>query len=176
MNMEKLRETTAEQFAALAEKFDGAEKASLQAKEDSFQRSDTDGFLSQWASGISANVDRMKADICRNQGKWQFTGLYEGDRRVMAKQFTRKFNGHYSTGWVMREDELELIGKRGKPFLPSGDTSRVLRGLGLRERAETDWAWAGINGQGTGLSGTAWAATYRAGDKWGGTAEVIKDE
>jgi len=37
--------------------------------EESFERSDTDGFLSQWASGITARLHEVRAEIARNCGR-----------------------------------------------------------------------------------------------------------
>jgi hypothetical protein len=131
----------------------------------SFDRCDTDGFLSQWAHGMSAQLNRAKAEILENDGKSVFVGLYHGGRRVMAKQIDTKFG----TSWLLHESEEALIAARGKPFLPTGSNSRVLASLGLSERNEEAPAYAHISGSGTGLSGcaTAFVATRRAGDKWG---------
>lgn len=141
---------------------------------DSFERCDTDGFLSQWASGLSARLARRKAEILDNGGKATFTGLYEGDRRVKAKCLKGKF-GWY---WLLHESEKELIAKRGKPFLPTGKNSRVLKGLGLKERDELAPAWADYGGGGTGLAGATSVSiwNYRSGDKWGMDAELVKED
>jgi hypothetical protein len=37
-------------------------------KEESFERCDTDGFLSQWAEGLASDKYRMEAEIARNGG------------------------------------------------------------------------------------------------------------
>ena len=38
--------------------------------EESFERCDTDGFLSQWANGISANVASLNAEIAETGSAW----------------------------------------------------------------------------------------------------------
>lgn len=140
-------------------------------REESWERSDTDGFLSQWASGLNRNLNLTKAEILENDGKSDFIGLYEGDRRVKARVIETKF-GHC---WLLHEDERELIQKRGKPFLPCGGNSRIHKNLGVAEAREMAPAWCHITGTGTGLSGNAWVATFRSGDKWGQDSEKIEE-
>lgn len=141
-------------------------------KEDSFDRCDTDGFLSQWASGATAMLCNAKADILDAGGKAEFVGLYEKEsgRRVMAKIGWNKYNGHVSYYWLLHNDEASLIEQRGKKFLPCGKKSRILKALGLEERDELDQAWAE---HGEGYSGRP--RIYRCGDKWGATAEPIDE-
>jgi hypothetical protein len=145
-----------------------------QARIDSIESCDTDGFVSQWAHGINGNLARCKASIIENGGRDNFAGLYQGDRRVAAKLIQTKFG--YC--WLLRDDEVELIEARGKPFLPCGNDSRVLKNLGLAERRELDKAWATIKGSGTGLAGASscYVAVFRTGDEWGESAELIKGE
>ncbi len=141
--------------------------------EESFERCDTDGFLSQYCSVISARLADRRAKILDNDGMASFTGLYEGERRVKAKML----NGTYGHYWLLHEDEAELVAARGKPFLPTGSNSRVLKKLGLAERSELAPAWADTAGNGTGLASVAnvYIETYRTGDKWGGDA-VLDEE
>ena len=154
-------------------------KAAAQDKEAaaSFERCDTDGFLSQWASGISAELNRAKAAIIEDGGVAEFIGLYEGDRRVKAKQGYKKFNGYTSYYWLVHEDETELREARGKPFFPQGERSRVLKQHGLTERREMAPAAAKIHGTGTGLAGcaTCRVINFRTGDQWGLDATLVTD-
>lgn len=146
--------------------------------EESFQRSDTDGFLSQWALGLSAQKADAQAKIAEAGGKAVFTGLYQGDRRVKAKLISQPaFNAPwvFEDVWLLDKSETDLIASRGKRYIPTapygaGKVSRVQKALGLSERQEWAPAKADIVGRGTGLSGTAWVETVRAGDEWGGDA------
>jgi hypothetical protein len=70
---------TAEQLRAEATKHD-------QDAHDSFQRSDTDGFLSQWASGISAHEKRLEAELLEAGGVWEFTVLFREDGTQARKK------------------------------------------------------------------------------------------
>lgn len=150
-----------------AQDFKNEAKNARQRAYDSFESCDTDGFLTQWAAGKTADLAETKAKILEDGGA-EFTGLYEGDRRVKAKLL----NGQYGYYWLLHEDEEALIAKRGKPFLPAGRNSRVHKGLGVAERVEVAPAWCKLDGHGTGLSGTCFVAVFRTGDAWGQDAKV----
>lgn len=137
--------------------------------EESFQRCDTDGFLSQWASDITGRQYSMQAEIAEAGGRAPFSGLYDGDRRVAARLIEQpKFNAPWITiyVWRLRADEAATYGRR---FVPSGRNSRVQRQLGLCERRELAPAMAAIGGRGKGLSGcaSAYVCAERTGDEWG---------
>ena len=130
---------------------------------ESWERSDTDGFLSQWASGLSQRLAIRRAELIENGRIGYFVGLYDGDRRVAAKQI----RGQYGWVWLLRDDEAAKYGRKFIPVAPYDGVSRVQKSLGLAEIGETAPAWADIKGSGTGLSGSAWVATFRTGDQWG---------
>lgn len=140
-------------------------------RSESQDRSDTDGFMSQWAMGVMSDLYLAKAEICKNKGMADFIGLYDGDRRVKAKII----HGKYGPSWLLHEDEEFLIEARGKPFLPTGANSRILSDLGLKERDELAPAWAKLESRGTGLSGTTWVATFRRNDQWGQDATLVSE-
>lgn len=50
--------------------------AADQAAADSFDRCDTDGFLTQWASGLTAQQKRMEADLAEAGGVAAFLALF----------------------------------------------------------------------------------------------------
>lgn len=143
--------------------------------EESFQRCDTDGFLSQWAGGICANERRLQAEIVENGGVSEFPGLYEGDRRVAANLIDAQFG----TVWILRDDEARKFGRKFIPFTGISEyrtKSRVQSKLGLRECAEMAPAKATIKGTGHGLSGNAWAAIVRTDNKnWGLDAKLVTE-
>ncbi len=151
--------------------------AKREQSRESFERCDTDGFLSQWASDISARLLDTKATLAEDDWKSSFPGLYEGNRRVKAKRFTKVFDGYRSvTSWLLHDDEQELFLRRGKRFIPTGDHSRIQKQLGLREALEDDSADAKLDGGGTGLSGCAgvYVSVYRDGDPWGADATICE--
>ena len=134
-------------------------KEALKKVDESWDRSDTDGFLTQWAGGITANLHQEKARIYRHNGFAAFTGLYEGDRRVKA----RIVEGKFGDSWLLDDAEAAKFGRK---FIPTGSTSRIQKSLGLSQRREKDLAYATTLGKGYGLSGTAWVACLRT-EKWG---------
>jgi len=143
-------------------------KASAQRSRDSWERSDTDGFLTQWASDLHENLYNLLACIREAGDVAEFWGLYDGDRRVRA----RKVETRYGMCWLLDEAEAARYGRK---FVPTGDTSKVQKKLGLREATEMAPAWATIGGSGTGLSGRAYVETYRTGDKWGQDAVLVEE-
>ena len=56
---------------------------------ESIARSDTDGFLSQWAGGLTAQLERRRAEIAEAGDVATFTGLYFGDERVADPPMVR---------------------------------------------------------------------------------------
>jgi len=152
-----------------AEQLDAAAAAHRKEAADSFDRCDTDGFISQWASGICTREAELQAEIVRNGGKAEFWGLYTADgKRVAAKMI----EGQYGLVWLLRDDAADTFGRRFVPVNIEGK-SRVQKKLGLTEVKEIAPAEAFITGRGHGLSGSAWAATKRTGDEWGLDSTVI---
>lgn len=135
---------------------------------ESFERCDTDGFLSQWASDISAQELEAKADILERGGVAWFPGLYDGERRVAAKII----HGRYGKVWMLREDEQQRYGRKFIPVLKRM-RPRVQRELGLTEVAELAPADAkidvpqGRNNRGLAGCANAQVVVYRCGDPWG---------
>jgi len=155
---------TPEQLRAQAHRCD-------EARYESEQRSDTDGFLSQWASNLSANLYETEASIREAGGVASFPGLYslsQPDYRIPAilidGQYgrcwaviypaTRKFTGEFITAWM---------GERG------------CKKHNVMERPEMAPAHAEIIGKGKGLSGTAWVVAVREDGGWSPSCKPIAD-
>lgn len=68
--------------------------------EASFERCDTDGFLSQWASRISAEVDEKNAMILQNGGMMEFPAVFtlDGKFQPAVRCVTR-----YGTAWSLTD-------------------------------------------------------------------------
>lgn len=118
-------------------------------KEESFARSDTDGFLSQWASGLHSDLYYRKAELAKTNGIRDFNWLMEGNRIVGCKTIKTRFG----ECWMLNDKEANKFGRK---FVPMGEKSSVQKGMGLREGLVPLKAWAGIGGSGRGLSGTAY--------------------
>jgi hypothetical protein len=138
-----------------AEQLRGDAAAHRQEARESFERCDTDGFLSQWASGKSAQLADTRAEIAEAGGmawfaRWE---LHRDGRRIV----TRKVETRYGTKW--RIDETD-------EWISYGSARAAKRkGYEMREVIEQAAAFAVMAGSGTGLSGQAWVAVYREGAK-----------
>jgi len=132
-------------------------KAAEQDAIDSFDRCDTDGFLSQWASGLTAQKHRMQADIIDNGGVSEFRGLF--DRETGERIAAKLIDGQYGLCWAFCDEEGQFTGR----FL--GDSKGTKQSRMYREGFEVQYemapAKADIRGSGRGLSGSAWACVVR---------------
>lgn len=91
-------------------------------------------------------------------GHHTFTGLYDGDRRVRA----RLVQGKHGVSWLLDVEERDRIG--GKKWLPFGETSRIQKLHGLRERPELDRASVHLDGR--------HVVHVRTGCMWGSQAAL----
>lgn len=84
-----------------------AAEAAEQEARDSFERCDTDGFVSQAASGITAREHRLAAEIEANGGTSTFPALFnlEGER-VRAKLIP----GKYGDCWAFCDADDRFTG------------------------------------------------------------------
>lgn len=165
----------AKQLAEL-ERMKAEAKRQRQSAEDSFQRSDTDGFLSQWASQIGAELNDAKAKLLENGGCATFNVLMHGDRVVADKVYTfaDRFAPDHWNNPVVRKWKLppDLASQLGRTWVPYGDTSKVQKQLGLRQVLKWFPAEAKITTGGrksTGLSGcaNAFVAVFKLGtEEW----------
>ena len=124
--------------------------------EESFQRCDTDGFLSQWVGQITAQQLTRQAEIAERGGVSDFLVLIEtATGRVVSR---RELPGRWQGGiymkpvWTLSREDQERLGRR---FIPTGERSRIQKQLGLHEGTEAAPAMAIVGGSGTGLSGCA---------------------
>jgi hypothetical protein len=137
------------------------------AREESFQRCDTDGFLSQWAHGKSAELARAKAKLADDGGTAEFPGLYRRSdgARMRAVLISYKCSYTYSTKWAWSFRHADGSVNRSMPLLPDTRSTRgKLWKLGYEVKMETAPARAYMAGEGTGLSGTCWVAVSRSDD------------
>lgn len=134
-----------------------AEAASAdQSVADSFERSDTDGFLSQWAGGLSASKLRAQADIADNDGRSSFLALFNLDGELVpAKHIPTRFG----MSWMLLasdDPDSEVIGWFNESQAQS--TPRRLaanRRKGFTVGRVQAKAYATLSGGGTGLAGAA---------------------
>jgi hypothetical protein len=87
--------TDAERNAQAQQHRDNAVKADLAAQE-SWERSDTDGFMSQWASGLTAARERLQADIIEDGGRAMFPALFDLEGALIA---AKRVEGRHGMVW-----------------------------------------------------------------------------
>ncbi len=132
--------TTADEHRAAA-------AADRQAAADSFDRSDTDGFLTQWAHGVTAREHDLAAAILEKGGLWTFPGLF--DTATGARVEARMVDGNYGRVWAVRRSDGTVA--HWVPAYKSGPRSKAAK-LGLEERDELaparaiTWAPRGARG------------------------------
>lgn len=121
---------------------------------ESFERCDTDGFLSQWASGLGAQEKRRNAEIVEAGGLQRFSKLVletlDGEPTDARAVETR-----YGTKWRLDSTDEWLA------YSPKRESTLAKRGYRERRIEEVAPAKARIIGTGYGLSGNAWVAVLR---------------
>lgn len=142
MSASDLRAQAAEHDAAAAESFD---------------RCDTDGFLSQWAHGITAQKLRAQADLNEAGGMIEVPALFNLDGTIASTHYGY---GEWGPYWVLNDAATAHYGKR---FVnPSKARKEATRARNMRAKGFTVGlvkvrGRVDIAGSGTGLSGCATA-------------------
>lgn len=134
------------------------------ARQESIDRCDTDGFVSQWAHGILGKRDRAQARIVEAGGTATFPGLYRRSdgARLRAKLISYHCSFSHRTKWAWSFRDQDGGVDRSQPLVNDTRSKRgKLWKLGFEVRDETAPAKAIITGTGTGLSGHAWVEVIR---------------
>ncbi len=116
------------------QRLEAAAQSKLKAAEESFQRCDTDGFLSQRSLFQSANRDLKQIEILKNGGHVRVRVLCDAEGNVVS-YFTRLFPA-FNAPWRMnRVWDLGRAAKHAgqRRWIPAGERSRVQKQLGLHE-------------------------------------------
>lgn len=67
-------------------------------EQESFDRSDTDGFLSQWANAVAGRLYDQLAEVAEAGGVWTFTVLANAAGTVI--EGAREVQTRYGWAWV----------------------------------------------------------------------------
>lgn len=129
------------------------EAASAQYAEEaaSFERCDTDGFLSQWASGITGRLYQAQADIAEAGGLAEFPALFNVETGEWVP--ARLIDGRYGTRWAIVDRESNRFTGEFIGFMPKRRATNAAKGY---TEGRALWpAKAVTHGSGTGLSGAA---------------------
>lgn len=116
--MEKAVVLTPDQLREEAAKAD-------QAAEDSWNRSDTDGFMTQWAMASSARRLRLEAQIQELDGKWDFPALFDLQGNFVP---ARLFDGKFGLSWMLLDAEGRATGQFVSAF-PARPSTMAKKGF-----------------------------------------------
>lgn len=140
----------------------------------SFDRCDTDGFLTQWAHGRCADLERRKAQLAEAGGQHTFPALFDlSGNLVAAKLVDSKFGGQV-WGILASDDPDSRIVKWIGAFPKRATT---MSGKGYYEgrvNAPADakmWAPPGATGLGGAMS--VRAVIYRTDGGFSRTVQII---
>lgn len=75
---------------------------------ESFERSDTDGYLSQWALDRSADLAMKKARLAENKGLTVTDALFDLDGNLIS---THRGWGEYGPWWKLTPEAAERMGR-----------------------------------------------------------------
>lgn len=113
-------DTTTDKVAELREQARQAD----QARADSFERSDTDGALSQWASGLMAHFYRVQAEVAEDEGKAVFPALFDLDGNLVPAKLV---STRYGMSWGLLSDPDDASSEFTGWFSPSQAQSETIR-------------------------------------------------
>lgn len=112
-------------------------KEAYQRSIDSFDRCDTDGFLSQWASDCSGRLLEAEADLAENNYLWGFTTLGDKDGKLVPnKKIATKFGYAYAVfasfaDLAVRDAQIiEWVGTGDKAIAKKGYTKIIVEAKG----------------------------------------------
>lgn len=99
--------TTANTFAGkTAEEWRAEAKRSTKASSDSFDRCDTDGYLSQWAHNTMAFRYGACAQVAEDGGTMIVTALFKDGEMVPG---ARNVDGRYGWSWVYDDENGRAV-------------------------------------------------------------------
>ena len=100
---------TPAEWEEMAQQFEAESRASAERSRESFERCDTDGFLSQWASDVTAQLNRQRAAWARNFGMDTVAALFDLNGAVIS---THQGDGQWGPYWVLTDEAAARFGRR----------------------------------------------------------------
>jgi hypothetical protein len=76
-------------------------RTSSRRSQESFERCDTDGFLSQWAADTTAREYDLCADLADANSQWEFTAVFTTDGDHVD---ARKVDTKFGWTWLIRNE------------------------------------------------------------------------
>lgn len=135
---------------------------------ESFDRCDTDGFVSQWASGVMADKARLEAWLAARGGSDDFAALFDLDGNLVAAKL---INTKYGLSWgILATDDPSSRVVRWVGACPKREST--MRKKGFYEGTVRCPAHVTLSGSGTGLSGALTVRPYTARNDRGFSRDV----
>jgi hypothetical protein len=120
----------------------------IDKKHRSERESDTDGFVSQYCHGISAQLEEKKAEIAERGGVWDFPALFDLDGNLVPAKL---IDGKFGPCWAMVNGSGNFTGEFISAF-PKRESTMEKKGYreGTVELPAYADTWAPWNATGTG--------------------------
>lgn len=104
---------TQDEWKALAADLRQQAYSDRKSASDSFERCDTDGFLSQWASNVTAQAYELAASIAENGGRIEVKAVFTLDGEFVTADLR---DGQYGLYYLVSKERQEALGIT-KPFI-----------------------------------------------------------
>lgn len=145
-------------------------------RQESWERCDTDGFVSQWSSDLSSHKLRTQLSIEEAGGKSEFDALFDLEGNLVCAKL---ISGTYGQCWALMEETVD--GKKlkdkykftGKFISAFPKRKSTMEKKGYREGTIKTGATAVFRGRGTGLSGNVWVSVVRKDGGFSWDVEVV---
>jgi len=139
---------------------------------ESFDRCDTDGFVSHWAGDLNARLYDTKADLAEAGGVAPFPALVDATTGEWVP--SKLIDGRYGTCWAILGPDGKFTGEFVTAF-PKREATMLRKGY--REVRGVWPATAKLHGSGNGLAGAASVrvVTVKACDDLTPPSELITD-
>jgi hypothetical protein len=136
---------------------------------ESFDRCDTDGFISQWSSGLSAERLYREAQILEDNGLAVFPALFDLDGNYVP---ARLIDGRYGECWAILDTEGIFTGEFVTAF-PARRATMAAKGYleGYVKRPARAKVASGRGGM-----ATAYVTTYPTDSPVDAPAEIVTSD
>ena len=127
---------------------------------DSFERCDTDGFLSQWASGLTARKHEAEAELIENGGMVETAALFDLDGNVISTHhgYTRNQWGRESEWWRTPDGRF-LTPSRAQTW-QARERNNKAKGFTIGTVKVRGYVTIAGGGQGLGGAASCYVATF----------------
>lgn len=133
---------------------------------ESFERCDTDGFISQWSSGLTAERLRREAQLLEDGGLAEFPALFDLDGNYVPAKL---IDGRYGECWALLNTDGTFTGEFITAF-PARRATIVKKGYleGVVKRPARVKVMSGKGGM-----ATAYVGVYATDSPLDAPAEIV---